>query len=237
VHQLDFKKKLSGFQLVKKFPAFYVNRRFITPFTSARHLSLSRARSIQSMPPHPISWRSILLYRILRPFSIAQVVPAPSQMFMFREYASVYVEELSSPRSTPQAGGPPLVGCPRLLIQYIRSYTAYWRPFLRPQREDAPCRGDRHPLIMDSLIHTQNIFICHSFWSHQHVFDVWSFVLILHNVLKPPVNSPPSVKNILAEGCTKTRRKFARETKFRPLVARHFWALSLVTDSCHHSDT
>ena len=30
----------------------------------------------------------------------------------------------------PQAGGPPLLGCPRLFIQYIRSYLPYWRPFL-----------------------------------------------------------------------------------------------------------
>ena len=30
----------------------------------------------------------------------------------------------------PQAGGPPLVGCPRLLIQFIRSYPPYRRPFL-----------------------------------------------------------------------------------------------------------
>ena len=45
----------------------------------------------------------------------------------------------------PQAGGPPLVGCPRLLIQFIHSYPPYWRPFLHPQPEDAPCRGDRHP--------------------------------------------------------------------------------------------
>jgi len=36
-----------------------------------------------------------------------------------------------------------LVGCPRLLIQYIRSCPPYWRPFLHPQPEDAPCRGDR----------------------------------------------------------------------------------------------
>ena len=34
-------EKLTGFQPVKKFPAFYGNRRFITAFTSARHLSLS----------------------------------------------------------------------------------------------------------------------------------------------------------------------------------------------------
>ena len=54
-------EKLTGSQLVKKFPTFYGTRRFITAFTSARHLSLSWARSIQSMPPHPTSWRSILI--------------------------------------------------------------------------------------------------------------------------------------------------------------------------------
>ena len=37
-------------RLVKKFPTFYGTRRFITAFTSAHHLSLSRARSIQSIP-------------------------------------------------------------------------------------------------------------------------------------------------------------------------------------------
>ena len=34
-------EKLTGSQLVKKFPAFYGTRTFITAFTSARHLSLS----------------------------------------------------------------------------------------------------------------------------------------------------------------------------------------------------
>ena len=54
-------EKLTGSQLVKKFPAFYGTRKFITAFTSARHLSLSWARSTQSIPPHPTSWRSILI--------------------------------------------------------------------------------------------------------------------------------------------------------------------------------
>ena len=44
-----------------KFLAFYGTRRFITAFTSARHLSLPSARSIQSMPPHSSLWRSILI--------------------------------------------------------------------------------------------------------------------------------------------------------------------------------
>jgi len=49
-----FLEKLTGSQLVKKFPAFYGNPPFITAFTSARHLSLSSARSIQSTYYPPI---------------------------------------------------------------------------------------------------------------------------------------------------------------------------------------
>ena len=54
-------EKLTGFQLVKKFLAFYGTRRFITTVISAHHLSLSWASSIQSIPPHPTSWRSSLI--------------------------------------------------------------------------------------------------------------------------------------------------------------------------------
>jgi hypothetical protein len=53
--------KLTGSQLVKKFPALYGTRSFIAEFRSVRHLYLSSARSIKSMPPHPSSWRSILI--------------------------------------------------------------------------------------------------------------------------------------------------------------------------------
>ena len=54
-------EKLIGLQLVKKFPAFHGTRRFITALTSFRHLSLSWASPIQSIYPHPTSWRSILI--------------------------------------------------------------------------------------------------------------------------------------------------------------------------------
>ena len=54
-------EKLTGLQLVKKFPEFYGTRRFITALTSVRHLSLSCASPIQSTYPHPTSWRSILI--------------------------------------------------------------------------------------------------------------------------------------------------------------------------------
>ena len=53
--------KLTGLQLVKKFPAFHRIPRFITALTSVRHLSRSWASPIQSIYPHPTSWRSILI--------------------------------------------------------------------------------------------------------------------------------------------------------------------------------
>ena len=54
-------EKLTGLQLVKKFPAFHGTRRFITALTSVRQLSLSWTSPIQSIYPHPTSWRSVLI--------------------------------------------------------------------------------------------------------------------------------------------------------------------------------
>ena len=54
-------EKLTGLQLLQKFPTFHATRRFITPLTGVRHLSLSWASPIQSIYPQPTSWRSILI--------------------------------------------------------------------------------------------------------------------------------------------------------------------------------
>ena len=54
-------ENVTGLQLVRKFTAFHGTRRFITALTSLRHLSLSWASPIQSIHPHPTSWRSILI--------------------------------------------------------------------------------------------------------------------------------------------------------------------------------
>ena len=54
-------EQLTGLQIVKKFPAFHGIRRFITALTSVHQLSLSWASPIQSIYPHPTSWRSILI--------------------------------------------------------------------------------------------------------------------------------------------------------------------------------
>ena len=59
--QLRGAEKLTGFQLVKKFPASYRNRMFITALTSAHHLSLPYDTSIDSMPSHTVFWICILI--------------------------------------------------------------------------------------------------------------------------------------------------------------------------------
>jgi len=50
-----------------------------------------------------------------------------------------------SPVSNPQSEGPPFVDCPRLLIQYIRSYSPYLEAFFsirKPKRCHAAVTGD-----------------------------------------------------------------------------------------------
>jgi hypothetical protein len=89
--------------------------------------------------PHPSSWRY--------PFSIAQVFPlyqCQSGAIVNISYQDTFLRwGLVSTSPNLQAGGSPLVVSPTLVIQYIRSHPPYWRPFLHPQPEDAPCRGNR----------------------------------------------------------------------------------------------
>ena len=75
-------EKLTGLQLVKKFPAFHGTRWFITALTSVRHLSLTWASPIQSIYPHPTSWRSILI------LSAHLRLGLPSGLFPFFTYFS-----------------------------------------------------------------------------------------------------------------------------------------------------
>ena len=73
-----------------------------------------------------------------------RIVLSPEQashLWLFLN-TSVLQGRVVSTSPNPQAGGPPLVGCLRLLIQFTRSYPPYWRPFLYLQPEDVPCRGD-----------------------------------------------------------------------------------------------
>ena len=68
-------EKLTGPQLVKKFPAYYGTQRFITAFTRASHLSLSWAISIQFMA-NPTSWWSVII------LSLHVCLGIPSVLFL-----------------------------------------------------------------------------------------------------------------------------------------------------------
>jgi len=152
-------EKLTGLQLVKKFPAFHGTR-----------TSLPYSQRPPPVPilgqPNPVHVPNFISLCILRDATPRNTPPPgePSggvvylRIVLSTEEASCLQVFLNtnvlqggvvSTSPKPQAGGPPLVGCPRLLIQYIRSYPPYRRPFLYPQPEDAPCRGDRDPLHME----------------------------------------------------------------------------------------
>ena len=100
-------------------------------------------------PPH-IPLPEDPSYRILCPFFLAQVAPKVS--VQPRDKCSCFVTKpvftIRSCRHLAEPSSWRTTSCrlPRLLIQYIRSYRPYWRPFLLPQSEDAPCPGDRDPL-------------------------------------------------------------------------------------------
>ena len=84
-----------------------------------------------------------------------RIVLSPEESSRMWVFLNMYVLQGGVVSTSPnlQAGGLPLVNCPRLLIQFIHSYRPYRRPSLYPHPEDAPCRGDRDPL----QTHTQNM--------------------------------------------------------------------------------
>ena len=86
-----FPEILTGSQLLKKFPAFYGTLRFTTAFTSARHLSLSWASSIQTVSPISYLLKAYNLVVILiniRLWALPSISP-PNQSSLFN--VSLYI--------------------------------------------------------------------------------------------------------------------------------------------------
>jgi len=96
-----------------------------------------------------------VLYRLITfhvhksyaPFSLLRlhqsISPRPRlTLWLFRNVILFLRWGIVSKSPNTQAGGPHLVGCPRLLIQYIHSHPPYWRSFLHPQPGDVPWSGD-----------------------------------------------------------------------------------------------
>ena len=119
-------QKLTFFQLVQNFPAFYGTLRFITAFTTARHLSLSLATSIQSILPHSTYWRSI---KILSSPSIRGSPKWPI-FFTFSHQNPVYASLLphtrymSRPSHYSRFDHPNNIGCGLQIIKRCRSLSS-----------------------------------------------------------------------------------------------------------------
>ena len=98
-------EKLTDPQLVKKFPAFHGTRMFITAFTSACHLFLSWASSIQSTPPHPTSWWSTFPFPCSAPIKLSVQAQCKCSCFVtnpvFKMRSCQYLAEPPSWRTTP----------------------------------------------------------------------------------------------------------------------------------------
>ena len=73
-------EKLTGSQLVKKFPAIYGNRRFITEFTETRQPFISWARSIHSMLPSHFLKIPLIV--------ILPSTPGSSKLFLFLRFTN-----------------------------------------------------------------------------------------------------------------------------------------------------
>ena len=127
-------EKLTGLQLVKKFPAFHGTRRFITALTSVRHMSLSWASPIQSIYPHPTSCRSVLM------LSTHLRLGLPSGLFL----SGFPTKNLYTPLSSPIRAT-----CPAHLIIDVLYVLVYIRCFGR----------DSCVLSQELLYHLSNLII------------------------------------------------------------------------------
>jgi hypothetical protein len=75
---------------------------------------------------------------------IQRISPCPRLLVNFRNKL-IFLRRGVSPTPNPQAGGPPLVGCPTAYLIYSQLPFISGGRLLHPQPEGAPCRGDKGP--------------------------------------------------------------------------------------------
>jgi hypothetical protein len=68
---------------------------------------------------------------------------------MIRNLVIFYGEELLVPRPTTKLEDHPFSAVRDCLFNVFAATLHIQRPFLHPQPEDAPCRDDREPLVME----------------------------------------------------------------------------------------
>jgi hypothetical protein len=115
----------------------------LTSFTTFTKSNLYLVSYLAAVVREPDLYR-LLTFHVPLPLlmSYQSIGPSLRPLWMICNML-LFFQWVVSTSPNPQAGGTPLVVCPRLLIQYICSYPPYWRPFFHLQPVDVPCRGDR----------------------------------------------------------------------------------------------
>jgi hypothetical protein len=120
-----------------------------------------------------------------------------------------------------QVGGPSHVGCPRLLIQCIRSYPPYWKPFLHPQPEDPLCRGDRD-LSWSLLPLSVKISVTQSLAAHSTVwFSIYVVRKCHYYSVMTATNSVSETLAFCSESIQLTARENSSHYKFKICKSVH----------------
>jgi hypothetical protein len=103
---------------------------------------------------------------------------------MFCNIILFYSEDLSAPRPTPKLEDHTLSAVCDCLFNAFTATLHNWRPFLRPQPENAQCRGDRDSLNKAEMCrHVQKIKWLLRIGEHRQVH------------LRPPNTTAPNTRN------------------------------------------
>jgi hypothetical protein len=125
-----------------------------------------------------------------------RISPGSRLCVVIRNLVISYGEELLAPRPTLKLEGHPLSAVRDWLFNVFAATLHIRRPFLHPQPEDAPCRGDRDTLItvtgthLSRMRHTQFINYLDPVCSAIAItkagseLDMWNLVWGILNVIR-----------------------------------------------------
>jgi hypothetical protein len=110
--------------------------RYILILSSFLHLGLPSGLLHSGFPTE-------IQYALVLPPHVLHALPRP----LFMNRSIFYCEDLLAPRPSPKLENRPMSAVRDCLFNIFAATLHNCRPFLHPQPEDAPCCGDRDPLI------------------------------------------------------------------------------------------
>jgi hypothetical protein len=117
-----FSNTVSILPLERERRSFVLGGKFLVMGRKTLRMGTSRNET-----PNVPSTKSHVLFPLLK--SCQRIRPGLRAFETIRNNKKCLRWGVVGPTPNPQAGGPPIVGCPRLLIQYIRRYPQYPEDF------------------------------------------------------------------------------------------------------------